>query len=190
MEKYSNFKDPVTGINPFLQPRMKPLTISMILLATLKAPIYLLFLCGVPVIGLLIKINRKDTLQPEGLISCNSVCEFDREIIKRVFRIDRFGIFGYKTCVYFPEKANSNNMAILNFKEEECSEYSIGLRYSSECIYLYGNRFMWLLRFLGSFNTVDIRVVKGANLEMATGLPRVLFDFKDRRKFLELISRK
>lgn len=190
MEKYSRFKDPLTGINPFLQPKPKPITASMVLLALLRLPVYILFLCGLPVVGMLVKINRKDSTTPSGFIVCNSASEFDKEIVKRVFKVKRFGYFKYKTCVYFPEKTASNNTAILSFKEPEHCDFSIGLRYSPSCIYMYGSRLLWLVRFLGSFNTVDVRVTEGASLEAAAALPKVVFDFTDKERFLALVEQR
>ncbi|ELA41270.1 uncharacterized protein VICG_01643 [Vittaforma corneae ATCC 50505] len=190
MEKYSKFKDPLTGINPFLQPKPKPITMAVFFLAIIRFPIYILFLCGLPVVGMLIRINRKDNISPSGFIVCNSASEFDKEIIKKAFGIKQFGHFKHKTCVCFPEKTNSNNTAILSFKEPGYCDYSIGLKYSSECIYMYGNRFLWFVRFLGSFNTVDVRVTKGSSLEMATSLPKVMLGFTDKERFLTLIKQK
>lgn len=190
MEKYSKFKDPVTGINPFLQPKSKPITFTVLLFAILKFPIYILFLCGFPVVGFLIKIVRKDKTTPNGLIVCNSASEFDKEIVKKVFKISLFGNLKYKTCVYFPEKTNSNNAVILNFKDINYCDYSIGLKYSNECIYMYGNRILWLIRFLGNSNKVEINVVNGLNLEKATNLQKVIFDFKDKERFQLLFNNK
>lgn len=188
MEKYSKFKDPLTGINPFIQPKKKKITLKMILLAIIKLPVYILYLLGFPVVGFLIKIKKKSIIKPHGLIYCNSATEFDKSIVKAGLNIATFGNFKFKTCVFFPEKTTTNNTAILKYEDENDADYVVGLRYSNECIYMYGNRFLWLIRFLGSSNTVEIDIKTGSNLSSAASLPRVIFDYKDKAKFLDLVS--
>lgn len=190
MEKYSRFKDPLTGINPFIQPKQKKITLKTILLAIIRLPIYVLYLIGFPVINHLIKIKRKGNVKPRGLIYCNSATEFDKSVIKKGLDLHVFGNFKFKTCVHFPEGTTTNNTAILNYKSEEDSDYVIGLRYSKECIYMYGNRILWLIRFLGSSNTVEIDVKAGGDLSNVTSLPRVIFDHQDKYKFLGLVTGK
>jgi len=189
MERYSKFKDPLTGINPFIQPTPKRITFPMFLFAILRLPIYLLYLCGLPVQRALIRIHRKDSLVPKGQIICNSATEFDKAIVKSALGVSLFGEFKHKTSVSFPEMTTSNNRSILPFKGEN-SDYSVGLKYTEECIYMYGNRLLWLIRFLGSFNSVEVTVMKGGDLPKAAGMPRVMFGKKDKEKFMSILNHK
>lgn len=188
MEKYSKFKDPLTGINPFIQPKQKALDLKTVMYAIIRLPIYILYLLGLPVIGLLIKIQKKCNLKPKGLIFCNSASEFDEEIIKKAFKINSFTKSRLKTGVYFPEGARSNNTMILSYEGE--SDYAIGLKYNSECVYTYGSRIGWLIRFLGSDNHVEVNVIEGSDLCKATKLPKSVLNSEDKKRFLELLNKK
>lgn len=188
MEKYSKFRDPLTGINPFINPTRKHITFPIFLFALLRLPIYLLYLCGLPVIRALIRINRKDNLVPKGQIICNFASDFDKAIIKSALGLSQFEPLKHKTSVSFPEMTASNNKGILLYRSDG-AEYSIGLKYNEECIYMYGNRLLWLIRFLGTFNKVDITVMKGGDLSKATGLPRLMLDSKDKVKFISLVKK-
>lgn len=89
--------------------------------------------------------------------------------------------------MYFPEGTRSNNTTILKYNKEE-SNYAIGLRYSTECVYMYGNRLSWLIRFLGSQNVVTVSVIEGNDLSKATGLPESIFGIEEKEKFMLLLS--
>ncbi|KAM0680315.1 hypothetical protein GINT2_001369 [Glugoides intestinalis] len=186
MEKYSKFRDPFIGINPFIQPRQLPITLKMIMLAILRLPIYMFYLLGFPVIGMLISI-KKSKLVPSGVIVCNSASEFDKGIIKAAFKIVCFDNLKFKTCVHFPEGTQSNNMTILKYNKEDTS-YAIGLRYTTECVYMYGNRLSWLIRFLGSKNVVMVNVIEGNDLSKAAGLPQSILSIEDKEKFMLLLN--
>lgn len=188
MEKFSGFNDPLTGINPFMAPRYRPVSTRMIVLAAIKFPIYVLYCLGFPVLDLLIEIRRKSKIQPKGLICCNSVTEFDREIVKKVFRIGFFGYFKHKTCVVFPENASTNNKAVLKYQSPEDFEYAIGLRYSENCIYMYGSRLLWLIRFLGEKGHVTVNVLKGSSLDEAVSVPMVIFGSEDKKRFMSMLK--
>lgn len=185
MERYSKFKDPLTGINPFIQLNPKRITIKTIILAFLRLPIYFMWLLGFPTIKFLISIKRKDKNIPKGLIHCNSATIFDSAILSTAFDIKKTNILGNRTIVKFPEGASSNNRSILKYIQSDC-DWSVGLKYSDECIYLYGNRYLWLLRFLGSYNTVDIGTCKGSDLCKASGLPQSSLSKDDKIRFLSL----
>jgi len=188
MEKFSNFRDPLTGINPFLAPTYKKLTIKTVILAAFRLPIYILYLLGFPTIGFLIKIKLESKTKPKGVVFCNSVTEFDRKVIEKVFGITNFDYSKYKTCVCFPENTCTNNRGILKYENKQDCEYAIGLRYSNECIYMYGNRLAWLINFLGNENFVKINVIKGSNLEIATCLPMLKLTSDDKTQFMSSLS--
>ncbi len=188
MEKFSKFKDPLTGINPFIAPEIPSLNFMIVLKAILNFPLYILYLLGLPVVNLLFKIKKNAKEIPKGLIYSNSVTEFDKEIIKNVLKIKIFGKFKNQTCVYFPENTNTNNRAILKYDNKEECNYVIGLKYSSNCIYLYGNRLFWLLNFLGNERTVEVVLEKGNNLKKAANLPESTFGSEDKLNFMKLIE--
>lgn len=79
-------------------------------------------------------------------------------------------------------------MAFLNCNGCENCDYSIGLKYSNECTYMFGKRFLWLIRFLGNRNTVEIRVIKGFGLEKTAELSKVIFVCVDKERFFESIN--
>lgn len=187
MEKYSKFKDPMTGINPFIQPKYKKITFMTVLIAIARMPIYLAYLMGFPVLKFLISIKRKDNGIPKGIIFCNSVTPFDRDVLKAALGIGLAGYMKSKCHVVFPEGTNSNNLSILKY-ERSNSDWSIGLKYTNECIYLYGNRFLWLLGFLGNFNSVEIYTSEGNDISKAARLPQATLSKEDKKRFMELIS--
>lgn len=189
MEKFSKFKDPLTGINPFLAPTGMPITIKTIVMALLTLPIYLLYLLNLPVVNILftIKLYLKDL--PKGLIYSNSVTFFDKRIIQETQKISKFGRLKNWTCAFFPEKTNTNNKGILKYENEDSCEYVIGLKYSSNCVYLYGSKLRWFINFLGNRRTVEIRVNKGFDLSGATGLPKLSLDYQDKLAFLEILQK-
>lgn len=188
MEKYSKFKDPLTGINPFLEPKYKKVTPLTIIMALFRLPIYFAYLLGLPVIGFLISIKRKDNNSPKGIIFCNSITEFDKDILKKALGIDSSKFTKSKNHLIFPEGTNSNNMAVLKY-DKTGADWSVGLKYSNECIYLYGNRLLWLIRFLGNFNTVEVRAIKGSDIASAAGLPLSNLTKNDKICFLELVNK-
>lgn len=187
MERYSQFKDPLTGINPFLQPKAKKMTAKSIAMAILRLPIYFLFIIGFPVLPLLITIKRKDKKVPKGLAFCNSVTEFDKSVLKTALGIECSNYLKSGVQVTFPEGTKSNNLSILKYEKTAC-DYSIGLRYNEECVYLYGSRLSWLFRFLGCFNVVEISVIEGNDLSKAAGIPNTCLGQEDKKRFLKLLS--
>ena len=187
MEKFSKFKDPMTGINPFLNPKYKKITINIVLLAILKLPIYLLYLCGFPVLRFLISIKIKKKEAPKGIIFCNSVTRFDKDILKIGLGINSTDYLKSKTKIIFPEGTNSNNLAILKY-EKSNPDWSIGLKYSNECIYMYGNKLKWLVGFLGNSNSVEVNILKECDISKAAGLPQVKLNKEDKERFLKLVN--
>jgi len=197
MEKFSEFRDPVTGINPFLMPKRRRITVFTILRALLYLPVYLLFKLRLPVVQVLFRIKTSiantngviantdgaSTVSSKnrltGRIYANSVSEFDREIIK----------YACGPCnVIFPEGATTNNRGILNYKKREDCEGVIGLKYSSDCIYLYGSKLLWLICFLGGDKTVEIRWATGSDLSKAAGVPYLGLEAGDKNKFMSKIA--
>lgn len=177
MEKFSKFNDPLTGINPFISIKSKRLSFTNYVNAFLKAPIYILYLLGLPVLPLLIRIRVLTSENPSRIIFANSVSQFDKEIIRNCFG---------NINVIFPEGASTNNRGVLKY-EGNC-DYVIGLKYSESCIYMYGSRWNWLLNFLSSTNTVDVRCIKGNELERAVNVPKLSFDKNDKFRFMELVN--
>lgn len=188
MEKFSRFNDPLTGINPFIAPRYKPISAKMIVVAIIRFPIYVLYRMGLPVIGFLIDVRKKSKVHPKGLIYCNSVAEFDKEVVKKAFRIGLFGYFKHTTCVVFPENTNTNNKAVLRYQASEDCDYVIGLKYSENCIYMYGSKLLWLLRFLGEKGHVTVDALKGNRLDKAASVPMVIFGPEDKKRFMSMLK--
>ena len=188
MEKFSGFNDPMTGINPFIAPRIPKITFLTVLKAILKLPIYFLYLLGLPVLPLLISISKTTAIVPKKLIYANRSTDFDFDVIRHVYGITQFNYIPNTTCVIFPEKVRSNNKAILKFSEDS-SDYVIGLKYSAEAVYVYGSRILWLISFLGSSPKVEVKCLKGSNLPEAAGLPKVSLDFNDKKAFMKIIGK-
>lgn len=190
MEKFSIFRDPVTGINPFTAHKQVQITTKMVLKTLIKLPIYILYLLGFPVVGILIKINKKSEIVPKHLIHCNMASQFDISVLKSIYKIQNFRYIPGKTCLVFPEETSTNNQAILSYSTHRKADYTVGLRYSENCIFCYGSRVKWLVRFLGADPRVDVFCIKGDDLEKATGLPKVRLTAEDKKRFLKMLNGK
>ncbi|KAF7683680.1 hypothetical protein TCON_1116 [Astathelohania contejeani] len=191
MEKYSDFRDNFTGINPFLNPRRKKLTFKGILKAILKLPLLLLLYCNINTIDWLIRINKKDvkSIENHATIACNSVSVFDKYVIKKIFRAD---IIRYNIKFVFPEGCSSNGMAILKFNNNIECDYVCGLRYSEGCILSYGNYYKFLFYFLATENIVDICMMKSKNpkdLCKVTGLLQIDLGKEDKKRFMAILNK-
>lgn len=194
MEKYAEFRDPVSGVNPFMAQKYKPITFMMLLRACFKLPVYLLFLLGFPTLPFLIRINIKNKTKPAGLVFANCVEPFGKSIIKHIYGIVTVKRPVSGTCVIFPENTSTNNRAILNFYAFKKCDYYIGMRFTDGAVFLYGSWFGWLIRFLGSSHHVDVSCMKAddgeAPLRLAetAGLPLSTLDFNDKNKFMKLLK--
>lgn len=192
MEKFSKFKDPFTGINPFIAPKYGPITFRIVLKALLKLPLWILYTMGLPTLPYIIKINRKTSTVPSRLVYANSVCCFDRNVIAFLYGIKTFSNIGLGTRVVFPEGASTNNKGILDYPRREECDYVIGLKYSNECINIgikssLVGRLAWLLRFLGRDNYVDVTCLRGFELDKAAGMPRLSLNSRAKDEFLKLV---
>lgn len=194
MERFSRFKDPLTGINQFITHKHRPITPRVILRALLFLPVYILYKLGCPTLGLILKIKRKGVPNPTKLIYANSVTQFDKDIIKGLYGIKIFSENGLGTRVIFPEGARTNNIGILRYDCGPC-DFVIGLRYSAECIHIpfesnetkkkCGNELKWLIRLLGYPNMVHVNCLIGSDLPKAAGLPQLTLDSRDQTRFLK-----
>lgn len=189
MERFSRFKDPLTGINPFLAPKYRPITPWVVARAIARLPLYFLYLAGLPVLPLLIEIRQKSKQQPAGLIYVNSATRFDKGVLRHLYGIKAFEFAKAKTCAVFPEGAATNNQGILHYANERDCEYVVGLRYTSDCIVMRGASFLerlrWLVGFLGHANAVAVTCLRGHELDKAAGLPRLSLDRKSAEEFAE-----
>lgn len=173
MEKFCKFIDPMTGINPFLPPKYKKITLKVLIKGLLFIPLWILYKFNVISIRWFIHIKVKRHMRLVKKIFANSVTNFDKEIINSAFDIN--GI------IEFPEKAQTNNLALLSYSGD--CDYVVGLKYTNECIYMGGSYFKWLIRFLGTSNIVYVDCARSNNLEQVTGLKTTKFTYKDKEYF-------
>ena len=177
MEKYNKFIDPLTGINPFLQPKHTKVTFLIFIKAIFMLPLWFLYKISLVKIDKFIKVTFKGTKNLFKKINVNSVTRFDKEIVDIC-------------CIYtgfltFPEKTQTNNKGILNYSED--SDYVVGLKYSSECIYMNQSSYIkWLIIFLGSDKHVYVTAERGNDLSKVTNLPKLTLNYKDKQKFNEI----
>ncbi|TBU09125.1 hypothetical protein CWI36_0059p0030 [Hamiltosporidium magnivora] len=196
MERYSNFRDPFTGINPFLNPKRKSLRFFDYIIAVLKIPL-LLFLPFF--IDYFIKIKKKSEWKGEKCnVVCNNVSFLDKIILKKIFKNVDFLYYNddiYRKSsklvkVIFPEECRSNGKALLRMKEVKC-DYVCGLRYNDESVFLYGNFLYFILQFLASKNHVEIDIMKSVSskdLAKATGLLPIDMGKKEFDNFLKILK--
>ncbi|KAM0676874.1 hypothetical protein BDAP_002594 [Binucleata daphniae] len=195
MEKFSQFRDPFTGIHPFLNPKRR--------MFRLQNYIRLLFrLFALPLLylmpNLLIKINTNKAKLKTGTYICNKSSFLDTFVLKYLFcanitdlsknsRIKTKDV----TNVVFVEECKSNNKCIMKYVKQIQSEGVIGLNYSDSCIRMYGSWFWYLLYFLGSDNKVNVKVIEGSSdLEEATGLTKTDIGKKEWCDFLVALNKK
>lgn len=172
MEKYSQFRDPLTGIHPFTNPKYRVIRLSDI-------PIFLFRLAMLPfllffpyLLKYYIKITKPKKQIVTGTYICNRSSLFDKIILSLLYKDAKFYYvtkddFVYKNKhfrrldksklnIVFPEECMSNNSCIMKFVRNIEFDGIIGLKYSSSCIYMYGNIYKFLFRFLASKNTLVI----------------------------------
>lgn len=204
MEKYSHFNDPFTGINPFISPPPKKLSLCGVVVALLRLPLVVLMHLGVNTLPLLISIKgRRQRLR--GVVACNSSSVFDRYVVRAVlgrvplFHLREDGFLSESgrhvqslpdNAVVFVEGCSSNNRSILQFVRPIRVDYVLGLRYNPECIYMYGSYWRFLLGFLATKNHVKADVMKtssASKLTCVTGLQQVALGVADKKRFMELV---
>lgn len=182
MEKFSRFRDPLTGINPFIPPRRRAITLGCVFRAFTMLPLYLLYLAGLPVLPWLLRMRRKGA-NPSGTAHVNSTTEFDRDVVQGLFRNVRF---------VFPEGTTTNNMGVLAYDTAPRCDYVIGLRYTPECVFMpeveggIVSRVCWVIRLLGHGGDVEANCVEGQGLAQAAGLPSLSLDKRSKAEFLAL----
>lgn len=182
MEKFSGFRDPLTGINPFLPLRRRAVTAACVLRAIAMLPLYLLHLLGLPTLPWIIRMRRRGA-EPSGVVHVNSATEFDRAVVGHLFG-------GVRPV--FPEGAATNNMGVLAYDASLRCDCVIGLRYTPECVFMGDveggavSRICWLVRLLGYGGEVDAVCVRGRDLAKAAGLPGLSLSRRSRDEFLAL----
>ena len=203
MEKYSQFNDPFTGINPFVNPVRRDMRLVDLVVSLLRLPLLLLLYLDINVISALISIKCKPA-RVRGLVACNSSSVFDTYVVKAVlgnvpcFHLAHIGFVNMKgepvsalpaTSVVFVEGCSSNNRSILRFVRHVPVDYVLGLRYNPECIYMHGSYIRFLLGFLAAGNTVNVGIKQTKNagdLLEITGLKQVGLSLEDKERFLRV----
>ncbi|ADM11976.1 uncharacterized protein Eint_080400 [Encephalitozoon intestinalis ATCC 50506] len=209
MEKFSKYNDPLSGINPFVEIKKKPLSILDYLKAILKIPLVPLLLgTRINVVQLLVRIKSNKIERPK-VLAANASSLLDIFVLKYLTGIKNFyyvtesgfvdartGHFCVKTiepCVLFPEGCRTNNRAVLQFARDIKVDHVCGIKYSKECIDMYGNPIWFILRLLASGGTVDINFRKSNDLSdicKLSGLPQVKWASKDKDRFVEEFVKK
>ncbi|KAI4290867.1 hypothetical protein PAPHI01_0141 [Pancytospora philotis] len=195
MEKFSAFRDPLTGINPFLPPKRRPITPGMCLRALVKLPLFLLYLCGAPVLHLLVAMRRRGAA-PSGVVHVNSTGGFDACVLRRLFGIRALNQPRSGVCATFPEGASTNNQGVLAYEAPRGADYVIGLKYSSECIRIpeleggFLGYIAYAVRLLGSSPTVDANCMPGRDLARAVGVPALSLTKAHKEKFLAVVRKR
>ncbi|KCZ79636.1 hypothetical protein H312_02976 [Anncaliia algerae PRA339] len=204
MEKFSDFNDPFTGVNPFVNPKLFKVTLVEILKGLLMLPIYLLIYLKVNTISFFIKISP-NIKRFKGHIACNSSSIFDRYVIKHILgNIPQFYLTktGYRTkngilssipkdAVIFVEGCNSNNKGLLKFVRNIKVDYVMGLKYSDGCIYMYGSYFKFLCKFLNGGNFCDVQIKRSEDINdlmEVCNLPQLDFGVEDKERFLKMVD--
>ncbi|EJW02318.1 hypothetical protein EDEG_00295 [Edhazardia aedis USNM 41457] len=179
MEKYSQFRDPFTGIHPFLNPkRRKPRLASYIrlLYRLILLPFYLLF----PALkSFFIKVKTNTKILKNGIYVANKSSVFDTLILKNTFgKVNFFQLKERQTYVnvnnnkiykkldknqvniVFIEECSSNNECIMKFVSNCDCDYVLGLKYNESCIYMYGSKVKFLLHFFAAITKSILKLWK------------------------------
>ncbi|KAM0688687.1 hypothetical protein COBT_000041 [Conglomerata obtusa] len=202
MEKYSKYRDPFTGIHPFLNPKRRSFRLSMLFRTLIRLPLLLFFIFP-SLLPFLIKLKKPKNTQ-NGIYICNRTGIFDIYILKILIRnckiIDlakqkQYVIDRKKVNIIFVEECPSNNKCLMQFVKEVGCDFdcdgAIGMRYSDSCVRMYGSWLVFWFYFLGSDNWCRVNVVEGSNcLERATDLVRTKIGVKEYQNFLIDISGK
>ncbi|KMV65575.1 hypothetical protein M970_080450 [Encephalitozoon cuniculi EcunIII-L] len=203
MEKFSKYNDPLSGVNPFVNPRHRAPSVLGYLKALLKAPlVLLLFGTNINVVQFLVKITSNKITGPK-VLAANASSFLDIFVLKYLTGIRNFyyvtesgfidvrtGRFSKKAtepCVLFPEGCQTNNKAVLQFSRDVEVDHVCGIRYTGGCINMYGGFAGFILRFLASKNAVEIKFKKCSSLHAIcelSGLPQVKWTSRDKDRFM------
>ncbi|OQS53903.1 hypothetical protein EHP00_1529 [Ecytonucleospora hepatopenaei] len=183
MEKYSLFIDPMSGVNPFVQPKYRKITLIVFLRFLLFYPLYILYRLRLLRINWIIKIKKigkKNTQlhnKTQNTICSNCVTQFDCDVISYL----------YGNCkIMFPEGAFTNNRGVLMYKNKNKNAQHIVLKYTDECIFMYGGYIeyiCYLICFLGYENCVKVQECE--DLLDNRVLPVVKFTARDKEEFMK-----
>lgn len=204
MEKYSGYNDPLSGINPFLNPKKQTHSFIDYLKGLLSLHIILLlFMTNLNVVRFLIRIKSNEVVKPR-IIAANASSFLDVYVLRYLTGIknyyylsdDGFIDIGsnrvcqkpLEPCVVFPEGCRTNNRAVLQFVRNINVDHVCGLRYSGECINLYDGLIGFILRFLASRNSVSVQFKRSTNMKdicEVSGLPQVKWSVQDRNEFMK-----
>jgi hypothetical protein len=190
MEKFSGFRDPLTGINPFLPPKRPAITVLTVLRALVNLPLYILYLLGLPTLHWIITMHRHGA-SPKGVVYVNNASPFDRYVLRHLFMIRVFTRLPTGLCAVFPEGCRTNNRGVLSYERPADCDSAIGLKYTPECIYMPGIEtglfayLRWSLCFLGGRPAVEARCVSGHGLDKAARLPKLTFAKDKKPAFIE-----
>lgn len=202
MEKFSKFNDPFTGINPFVQGKLRSYSIFKCLIFY---PIYLLSKLHPIFFKLLfsIKISGKINQQPKTMI-CNSASTFDIPILKYILGIKNFyflrcGNFYDKNqflikritkpCIVFVEGTSTNNKSILNYNCNFKIDSVCCIKYTE--VYCYGSYIRYLASLLSNENKIEINFKQTQDpkdLIKISNLKQVKFTYKDKEEFNKLLK--
>ncbi|KAM0671226.1 hypothetical protein CWI42_090440 [Ordospora colligata] len=204
MEKYSAYNDPLSGVNPFTDRKGTRYSILEYTKAILKIPFLVIMLVtNIDVVRYLITI-RSNTLGKPRVLAANSSSFLDMHVLRHLTGIRNFYYVtetGYidarsnkfissvvEPCVLFPEACRTNNRAVLQFSRNVRVDYVCGIKYNGDCVNLYGNRFWFMLRFLASNCSVDVKFKQSTDIQYISklsGLPQVIWSAKDKNRFVE-----
>lgn len=208
MEKFSKFNDPSSGINPFLQPKPKSLTLKNYFIFMLYAPLYLLSFIFPSILPLIFTFEiNNEKLNKMRVCICNSSSSLDKYVVKYVFRIKncyyvRDGKFYefkeedsqevqkiQKPCFLFPEGTRTNNRALLDFTVPTRIDLVCFIKYSE--VYLYGSFFKYLVSIISNGLTIEIKTKETSEVQTLSKLgnvPVVKFDYKDKYEFMNKLN--
>lgn len=207
MEKFSKFNDPSSGVNPFIQPKTRSLTLMNYLKFAFVFPIYLLsyiFPSFLPIIFNIKFFNKQDKKIRVGI--CNSSSHLDRRIIKLVFGIKNFYYVRdgryyqfsennnlveckkiIKPCFLFPEGTRANNRSVLSYETPTKIDVACFIKYSE--VFVYGSYFKYLVSILSNGLSIEVKTDDKKSLGELGGVPTVKFNYKDKENFYnELIK--
>lgn len=209
MEKFSQFRDPLSGIHPYINPKqrlVRPQNILRLVLRLMLLP----FIALIPSLCkyiIKIKINQK-TLK-RGTYAVNYGCFLDKYILKflykncNIYHLTKTGFrHGEKEVkimkrqslnFLFVEECRTNNSCINRFVREVNVDGVLGLKYSNSCIYMFGSKMKFFLRFMGSLNSCEISYKETSDcndLMKVTGLVKVDSGLKEYREFYDLVNKK
>lgn len=195
MEKFSNFHDPVTGVNPFGSLKLSTLNYANIFHFMQKIPFFILFLFGFNTIPLLIKVKTNKIFNGKKLI-CNSVSLFDKYILKYIYpsyqqftNVNDF-LKSKKPSICFIEECKSNGLMLLKFQKYIDCDGCIFLKYSNECVFTSGPKYLFYLNFLSRKSTIDVeihQIKNSSDFSKAVNVPQSRFGITEKLKYCKLL---